>query len=337
MGDRFQVVVTTHLNTDHIHNHFALNSVSFKDGKKYYNTRETYAYMRQISDNLCRENHLSVIKEKKCGKYNIDYTKYYKSLIHKSNYHTTTKRDIDFAITQADNYKEFENLLKKMDYELIYRAGVLSVRHAPYTRNIRVARAFGEEYTMEQIKKRIRNEKAVKVPFPEAKNKKYYIRKDIFKNKKKATGLKALYYYYCYLLKIFPKTNTKKKTPLSIRADVQKLKRISDEAKLLNRNDIKTTGELTLYINTLKKEREKFEEKRDKLYYENTRLKKEERQVNYEKLSEIAGKIQTLKYEIKMCEEIMSRVPKIKENIKEIDSNEIEKGREKESYEYIKR
>ena len=38
-GDRFQVVVTTHLNTDHIHNHFVLNSVSFKDGKKYYDNR----------------------------------------------------------------------------------------------------------------------------------------------------------------------------------------------------------------------------------------------------------------------------------------------------------
>ena len=38
-GDRFQVVVTTHLNTNHIHNHFVLNSVSFKDGKKYYSNR----------------------------------------------------------------------------------------------------------------------------------------------------------------------------------------------------------------------------------------------------------------------------------------------------------
>ena len=335
-GDRFQVVVTTHLNTNHIHNHFVLNSVSFVDGKKYYNTRETYAYMRQISDNLCRENHLSVIKEKKCGKFNIDYTKYYKNLIHKSNYHTTTKRDIDFAITQADTYKEFENLLKRMDYELIYRAGVLSVRHAPYTRNIRVSRAYGEEYTMEKIKERIKKEKAVKVPFPEAKNKKYYVRKSIVKNKKKATGLKALYYYYCYLLKIFPKTNTKKKTPLSIRADVQKLQRISEEAKLLSRNDIKTTGELSLYIKTLKEEQENLEEKRDKLYYANTKLKKEERQVNYEKLSEIAGKIQTLKYEIKMCEEIMSRVPKIKENIKEIDNDEVEKGKERAKNEYSK-
>ena len=335
-GDRFQVVVTTHLNTNHIHNHFVLNSVSFVDGKKYYITRETYAFMRQTSDNLCRENHLSVLKEKVCGKYNIDYTKYYKNLIKKSNYHTTTKKDIDFAITQADTYKEFENLLKRMDYELIYRAGVLSVRHKPYTRNIRVARAFGEDYTMGKIKERIRKERAVKVPFPEARNKKFYAKKSIIKNKKKATGLKALYLYYCYLLKIFPKTSVKKKAPLKISADVQKLRRISEEAKLLSRMDIKTTGELSLYIKTLKQEQENLEEKRDKLYYQNTKLKKEERQVNYEELSQIAGKLQMIKKELQMCDEILKRTPKIKENIKEIEEKNNNKERSEKTNEYIK-
>ena len=80
-GDRFQVVVTTHLNTNHLHNHFVLNSVSFKDGLKYYNNRETYALMRQTSDNICRENRLKVLQEKVCGKYNIDYKTNWFSII----------------------------------------------------------------------------------------------------------------------------------------------------------------------------------------------------------------------------------------------------------------
>ena len=338
-GDRFQVVITTHLNTNHIHNHFVLNSVSFTDGKKFYNNRETYALMRQTSDNICRENRLSVIEEKPCGKFQIDYTKYYKDYTKKSNYHTTTKQDIDYAIAQTDSYKEFENLMKKMNYELIYRAGKLSVRKEPYKRNIRVARAFGEDYTIDRIKERIRRERAVKVPFPEARSKRFFSKKGILKNKKKATGIKALYFYYCYLLKIYPKTNVKKKTPLSIRADVQKMNRISEEAKLLSRNDIKTTHELTLYINTLKEEQQNLEEQRDKLYYENTKLKKEERQENYDKLSQLAGKIQFLKREVQMCNEIMSRVPEMKENIKELEQkeNEKEKRKERSSYEYIQR
>lgn len=333
-GDRFQVVVTTHLNTNHLHNHFVLNSVSFVDGKKYYDNHETYALMRQTSDNLCREYGLNVLKEKPCGKYKIDYTKYYKNHIQKSNYHTKAKQDIDYAITQTDNYKEFETLMKKMNYELIYRAGKLSIRKEPYKRNIRIARAFGEDYTVTRIKERIKTEKAiVKVPFPEARAKKYYCKRNMIKNRKKATGIRALYLYYCYLLKIYPKTNKKKKVPLSMRADVQKLHRISEEAKLLSRNDIKTTKELSLYKNTLKEEKQKLEEQRDKLYYKNTKLKKEERQDNYERLSDIANKIQFLKDEILKCDEIMSRVPKIKENMEELNKkeNEKERGKEKEN------
>ena len=76
-GDRFQVIVTTHLNTNHIHNHIVLNSVSFKDGLKYYDNRTNYAKMRHISDELCKEYGLSVIKEKTTKK-KMNYDNFYK-------------------------------------------------------------------------------------------------------------------------------------------------------------------------------------------------------------------------------------------------------------------
>lgn len=336
-GDRFQVVVTTHLNTNHIHNHFLLNSVSFVDGLKYYNKLETYALMRQTSDNLCREYGLSVLKEKPTGKYNVDYTLFYKNYIKKSNYHTQAKQDIDYAITQSNTYREFENLLKAMDYELIYRAGKLSIRKEPYKKNIRISRAFGDDYAIDKIKSRIKTEKAVKLPFPEMRSKKIYRSKFKIKNRKKATGIKALYLYYCYLLKIYPRTERKKKTPISIKADVQKMERISEEARLLCSKDIKTKKELYSYIETLQGELKNLEEERDKLYYQNTKLKKEEKQENYDKLSLIAGKIQYLKKEVKKCKEIEERIPKIKENIKELnEEKEIQKGKERKDYECVK-
>ena len=336
-GDRFQVVVTTHLNTNHIHNHFLLNSVSFVDGLKYYNKLETYALMRQTSDNLCREYGLSVLNEKPTGKYNVDYTLFYKNYIKKSNYHTQAKQDIDYAITQSNTYREFENLLKAMDYELIYRAGKLSVRKEPYKKNIRILRAFGDDYAIDKIKSRIKTEKAVKLPFPEMRSKKIYRSKFKIKNRKKATGIKALYLYYCYLLKIYPKTERKKKTPISIKADVQKMERISEEARLLCSKDIKTKKELYSYIETLQGELKNLEEERDKLYYQNTKLKKEEKQENYDKLSLIAGKIQYLKKEVKKCKEIEQRIPKIKENIKELnEEKEIQRGKERKDYECVK-
>ena len=55
-GDRFQVVVATHCNTGVYHNHFVINSVSFRDGGKFYNSHEDYRRMREVSDQICREH-----------------------------------------------------------------------------------------------------------------------------------------------------------------------------------------------------------------------------------------------------------------------------------------
>ncbi len=111
--------------------------------------------------------------------------------------------------------------------------------------------------------------------------------------------------------------------------------RISSEAKLLSSNDIKTMTELFLYVETLKKEIKELEERRDKLYYQNTKIKKEERQENYDELSCIASKIHYLKGEVVKCKEIEERVPKIKQSLKELEE-ELEKGKERNVYEYNK-
>ena len=62
-GERFEVVVSTHLNTGVVHNHFVLNSVSCMDGLRYCDNKKTYAQMRRVSDELCREHMLSDITQ----------------------------------------------------------------------------------------------------------------------------------------------------------------------------------------------------------------------------------------------------------------------------------
>lgn len=66
-GDRYQVLVATHLDKEHLHNHFIINSVSFIDGKKFNDNRSAYRMLRETSDDLCRQYGLSVI-EKPRGK-----------------------------------------------------------------------------------------------------------------------------------------------------------------------------------------------------------------------------------------------------------------------------
>ena len=135
-GDRFEVVVSTHLNTNHYHNHFVINSVSFKDGKRYYDKRETYAELRRLSDSLCEEYGLSVLKEKPCRNSRINFANYQKDNNNKVNYYSIAKNDLDRAIGMATSYYDFEDLMKAMDYELIYRGDKLSIKRSPYKKNI---------------------------------------------------------------------------------------------------------------------------------------------------------------------------------------------------------
>ena len=78
-GERFQVIVTTHLNTEHLHNHFVVNSVSFKDGLKYYSNHVNTAILRRTSDELCEEYGLNVLEEKTC-KSGINYNNFYQKV-----------------------------------------------------------------------------------------------------------------------------------------------------------------------------------------------------------------------------------------------------------------
>ena len=153
-GDRFQVVVTTHLNTNHIHNHFVVNSVSFVDGKKFNSCRKSTALLRNLNDRICEEHGLSFLEEKEIPNSHINF-KYYLGY---DNYSTRTKRDVDNAIRNATTYEDFISLLNKQGYEVINRYGKLSVRSKNYKRNIRIERQFGDDYTIKSIIERIKTE-----------------------------------------------------------------------------------------------------------------------------------------------------------------------------------
>lgn len=339
-GDKYEVIVSTHLNTKHYHNHYVLNSVSFIDGRKYRNTRENYALMRKISDDLCREYNLSVIEEKPCGKHKIDYTKYYTSYIQKSDYYTNAKDDIDYAISQAYSYKNFEKILEEMGYTITIRANKISVCRPPYKRNIRIERNFGEEYSIKNIEDRILNAQVPKVPFPEieTKSKRYYTKQKYNINKNRGS-LYKLYLYYCYLLKKFPNNRRKIKMSAEMRKDIKKMDVISSEIKFLCRNNIKTTEELFLY----KKE---TIDKMNKKMHTRTILRRkrqkttdtEERQKLCNDILALSNSIFELKKEVGYCEDIEERTQKMKENINDIDEKEkeIQKGKEKIKNERIR-
>ncbi len=322
-GDRFQVIVTTHLNTNHIHNHFVLNSVSFADGLKYYDNHTTYSRIRHFSDELCKEYGLHTLSEKPT-KRKINYENFYKKSLYNDTYSKDAKRDIDLAIRQAYSFDDFIYLMKKLDYEVIFRAGKLSIRKSNYNRNIRIERRFGENYTIENIKRRIIEEQAIRIPFVEN----VYSRKTYYPFAKrhkraKAKGFIALYYHYCYILKVFPNNVPQQKLPASIRADVSKMDELSLEAKFLSINKIKTLDDLLLYKDETNFKINELSCQRERLWTTRKLSKNEEdRKKLSEQISTLTNDIYKLRKEVDICENIRIRSIKIDKNLTELDTQE---------------
>lgn len=337
-GDRFEVVVATHINTNHIHNHFCINSVSFKDGKKYYDNRKTYSLLRETSDRLCEEYGLSIIEKKDIPKYKINYDNYYLSYAKSNNYYNSTKEIIDFAILQADSYTEFLKILDKYNFEIFNRANKLSVRRKPYKKNIRIERAFGEDYSIANIKERIIREKGIKLPFPEAQfvsHKKYYLTGNkTIKNKKKVKGIRALYFYYCYLLKVFPKS--KERITPKIETDIKKMNQYSEQTKLLTRTGIQTLKDLKDYKNIYITKRQELDSKRENLWKKYNRIKDfEQKQEIYNEIQSLSQELKFIKKEVRLAEEIEIRSKEMEQKLKEMreeQTNQEEKERRKNGY-----
>jgi len=328
-GDRFEVIVSTHTNTKITHNHFVINSVSFKDGKRYYDKRETYAELRHLSDSVCREYGISALEEKACKKSKINYSNYLDKHIKRDNYYTLTKKDIDFAIGQAYNLPDFENILRKLNYDITYRGNKISVRRKNYKKNIRIERCFGSDYSIDRIKERIVVEQATRIPFIEAMNLK---NKPLIKNynKKKAKGIYALYLYYCYLLGELPYRQPKKYLPASIRADVCKMETIGKEVILLDKYNLKTFEEFNKFKNEKSTLLKNQIDKRNHLWYKHkTTTSTEEKLEIIREINIINTDIKDLREEVKLCNGISDRINSIDSNIDEYERINKEKGEKK--------
>jgi relaxase/mobilisation nuclease domain len=327
-GDKFQVIVTTHTNTKNVHNHFIINSVSFVDGKKYYDNKTNYAIMRKVSDNICKEYELQTLEEKS----------YYKNISNKydrgSKYLNSVRTDIDYAISQASNYNDFTKILTKMGYELEHSSNKMSIRKFPYKRYVRVERTFGEEYSKESILFKIKHTISFEVPFPEVytlTGKYKRKNKTAIKYKQKAKGLRALYLYYCYLLKVFPKQKYPPKYSKTMKEEIKKMDSYSNSAKFLTKYNITTLTEVKEYKSSAINKVVELKGLRENLWRKHKRIKtNEEGQFICSEIQQLATKINELNTNIKLCDFIENSTVRIKENTKEISQKNENKLKSKD-------
>lgn len=331
-GDRFQVVVSTHLNTQHLHNHFVINSVSFKDGKKYYSNLTNTALLRKTSDEICEEYGLSVLKEKTC-KSGINFENFYKKSMRDSNYYKFAKEDIDYAIKHSYTLKQFQQMLVSMGYNYYYRGDKLSVRREPYKRNIRVERTFGEEYSLENIKRKILENDYVRqekiIPYMVIRNRRFTTR-DRIKKKYKPKGIVALYYYYRYLIRLYTRNNTQYKLTPKMRAEVKKMDEYSERIRFLCKYKIETMSDIDNVKEKKQEEMKKVLNVRNRLYYKRQKLDSgTERDSVTKEIIDVTSILTKVRKEIRLCGEFYDDVPKMKKQIRKTEEKLNKKEKQK--------
>lgn len=331
-GDRFQVVIATHCNTGHYHNHFVINSVSDVDGLKFYNSPEDYRHMREVSDRLCREARISVIEHPDGKKKN--YGEWVAEKNGKPTVRDTIRADIDRAILASTTERDFIRVMDEMGYKIETKTDKGTLRQHPIVilhgkKHFRMDK-LGEFYELESIKQRIQNNIRKKVPFPEVEEDKkapYYHYKE---KAQKATGLYALYLYYCYELHIIVhKPASIKKVSVFLREDVIKLDQYIAQADFLGRTGINTTEELESYKSEKEALMASLVEERKGL---NNKMKQCARRNDEAGVAEIkaqkevlASELRACRNEIKLCTAIAERSEQVRQNHEEYRQQESER------------
>ena len=303
-GDRFQVVVATHLDREHIHNHFVLNSVSFVDGKKYNDCKATYALMRQTSDQLCREHGLSVIEHPEQGR-TMSYDVWEAEQKGRPTWYGQIRQDVDSCIARAFLFEHFISNLKKQGYE-VKTGKYIAVRPPGKERFIRL-KTLGDSYTEEATRERIRGrERAPIYHRPAPAPKRYYKVKG---KPKKLTGFRALYYHYLYLLGKLQKPTAPPRKRRYNMAEIIKFERYVEQAKLLMKYKVDNWEQLFTLTGAIQGEINALTDQRKELY--RTKRREPENENLSLRIHSINQSIQTHRRELRICARIEAEAPGI--------------------------
>lgn len=340
-GRRFQVVVTTHLNTKHLHCHFVINSVSFVDGKRLQNEEKAWFKFRHIADELCKQYQLYYEPNPIRGRSNSYYYKLRKAGM--PDRYDRTRSAIDDAISKSRSVGEFKYVLDQMGYryELSESLKYWTVIPKGWKKPIRMYR-LGEDYTNDRIKERLR-ENRDKVYLEPYQKQTYLPRQYNLATRehhiRKKGGLYGLYLHYCYKLGYLPRYKQPSPARLHylLREDLYKVDQLSAQVRLLGRENISTAEQLFLF-------KSKSEEEVKRLTADRTHLRNEIRKVNIDddslstaklKISAISDRLSELRKDIRLCDAIAERSGVMQETLEAVLADE-EKSKRKENrnYEY---
>lgn len=331
-GKEFEVIVTTHLNTNNVHNHFVVNSVSFVTKKRFINRHSDYRRFKELSDKICKEHELSIIDTYKSGKSYAEIDAENNGKITKR---AIIRKDVDYAISKSRTRTQFIKELEKMGYEIKFGKH-WALRPKGTNRFFRFYKLSNDgSYDENNLMNKILESKNT---FDTIQNKEYkpiHIKGDI-KKARKLTGFKALCFKYMYMMGIIPKhAPSNKRVHFLFKEELIKMDKFTNETTLVFKKHINSFDDLDNYQSEIEKQRDLLVKERSNLYSKIKRCRVYEYKILYEKDKKALNEqIALLNGEIKNCnglrKSMEQKIKKLKA-VKEIEKQETNQDLKKEN------
>jgi len=295
-GERFQIVVATHIDCSHIHSHFVVNSVSFADGKKYHRTKADYWQMRQTSDAICREHGLSVIEPQAEGRK--------KEAANRTNqtWRQSIKADVDEAIRGSYHDEQIVGKLQALGYKVVWQYN-LTIRPVGRKNFIHVDAVLGYEYSTDNIMWQLSHNRDNRLTLSLSKYFRLSAEADILSGLVRLAGesLLGVMQFTCYMLALHSKAPAIRNIHPAIRKDVKQLESYVAQVRMMERYNAKTPEQVQILSETLEQRIAALGQTRKPLYRQASAK---------DQIANINKDIKKCRAELKLCKSILElRLP----------------------------
>jgi hypothetical protein len=304
-GDRFQVLVTTHLDKEHLHNHFVINSVSFIDGKKYNYSKAEMQRLRDMSDELCCAYGLSfILRPRKAPSRPV----YLDEKDGKPTRYNVYFNDVLDAIEFNRSPVYVENYLKELGYLTDFTGAHWKIRLPQYEHFTRL-NTLDERLTPEFIRQHCGSRAPFGNRHAEVAHSPHMPEElvDAWQPYRRTSRIYRLYLHYCYELGILPKKSGYKPTSPFLKEDLRKLDQIDKETRFLGASGIETLEELREEIGKTQKEMDGLIDRRQHITYAMRRATPERCLELHEDKEELTNQIKKLRERLKTMQAIEKR------------------------------
>lgn len=330
-GDRFQVLVTTHLDKGHLHNHFCFNSVSFVDGKKYNYSKSERRRMMELSDILCKQYGLSVIEQPHKAPSRPVYLDEKDG---KPTRYNVYRQDVEAALAGNCTTELVERYLRRLGYQTDFSGAHWKIKLPQYQHYSRLD-TLNPEWNRENLKALLAWKPLI-VTNPEMRFAPFHTEESIrgYQPHVKPSRIKALYLFWCYELGILPKGTDYKPVSPFLREELRKLDRYIAQLDYLTKTGIETIDELQMDIARLEADLEALSAQRTALYNQMRRASEERLAALRKERDAVSAKIAAVRKDLKAAKGVEVGSRHIQETMDRVYDHEMKvRGKEKRAVE----